>query len=118
MAANEVAWFDLFPCRRDGAALVDRVLTTRMEVTPTRRCRWIGDLTLEHYPPTSLLVSPRAEPRVGLRYRRQQCRGVRVLGRRKQRVGLGHLDHLPDVHHRDAVADVLDHAQVVRDEQV
>ena len=36
----------------------------------------------------------------------------------EQLLGVGDLDQLADVHHRDAVADVLDDAQVVGDEQV
>ena len=41
-----------------------------------------------------------------------------MLRRAEERVGLRQLDDLPDVHHGHAVADVLDDAQVVRDEQV
>ena len=36
----------------------------------------------------------------------------------EERVSLGELDHLPDVHDRDTVADVTDHAEVVRHEQI
>jgi hypothetical protein len=41
-----------------------------------------------------------------------------VLRPCEERVALGELDHLPDVHDRDAVADVLHHAHVVRNEQI
>ena len=56
--------------------------------------------------------------RVGDRHRRQQRLRVGV-----QRVGeefglVGDLDDAPEIHHRDAVADVLDDREVVRDEQI
>ena len=56
MAANEMAWFDFFPRWCDCPALVDGVLAARVEVTPTRRCRWISYLALEDDEP---FVEPR-----------------------------------------------------------
>ena len=44
--------------------------------------------------------------------------GVGVLGRLEQLAAVGQLGHLAQVHDRDPVADVLDHAHVVGDEQV
>jgi len=41
-----------------------------------------------------------------------------MLRMREQRALVGQLDDLAQVHHGDAVADVLDHGEVVRDEQV
>lgn len=32
--------------------------------------------------------------------------------------GLGQLDDFPRIHHRDAVADVADDAEIVRDEEI
>lgn len=49
------------------------------------------------------------------------AKSARVLGmprRRGEHVGAARFHHLPEVHHEDAVAHVLDHAQVVRDEHV
>src|SRR5215469_11001180 len=58
------------------------------------------------------------DPRVGDWHRRQQGLGIRM-----QRVGeegrfVGVLDDLTKVHHRDAVADMLDDREIVRDEQI
>ena len=41
-----------------------------------------------------------------------------MLRRGEERRGRSHLDDLPQIHHRDAAADVLDQPQIVRDEQV
>ena len=58
--------------------------------------------------------------RVGIRHRnrRQQRPRVRMLRRREERRGRPHLDDLSQIHHGDAVADVLDQPQIVRDEQI
>ena len=53
---------------------------------------------------------------VGDRDRGQQRVGVGVRRLGVERVGPAHLAQLPEVHHRDAVADVLHHGQVVGDE--
>ena len=39
-----------------------------------------------------------------------------MLGRLEQRVGRRALDDLARIHHRDLVADLGDHAEIVRDE--
>ena len=49
---------------------------------------------------------------------RQQRVRVRVTRRAVQVLDLGHLDDLAEVHHRDAVADVLHDREVVGDEEV
>ena len=41
-----------------------------------------------------------------------------MLRRRVQRPGVGQLDDAAEVHHRDAIADVLHDLEIVRDEQV
>ena len=41
-----------------------------------------------------------------------------MLRLREERARVGELDDLAEIHHRDAVADVLDHREVVGDEQV
>ena len=56
--------------------------------------------------------------RVGYWYGGHQRDRVRVPGVRVQLVAVGHLHDLAEVHHRDAVADVAYHGEVVRDEQV
>ena len=57
---------------------------------------------------------------LGVRHRhgRHQGLGVRVHRRLVQRGAVGELDDLAEVHHRDAVRDVPDHGEVVRDDHV
>src|ERR1700741_4741090 len=52
------------------------------------------------------------------RHRRQQRLGIRVLRACEQRVLIGELDDLAEIHHRDAVADVLDDGEIVRDKKI
>ena len=54
----------------------------------------------------------------GVRYwhRGQECRRVRHERLAIQRVRGGQLDDLPEVHHRDAIGDVLDNGEIVGDE--
>ena len=56
--------------------------------------------------------------RVRHRHREQQRLGVRMQRRGEQRLLVGVFDDAAEIHHRDAVADVLDHREIVRDEQV
>ena len=49
---------------------------------------------------------------------REQRLGVRMLRIAEQLIGGGDLHDLAQVHHRDTIANVFDHGQVVRDEQV
>ncbi len=111
VAADEVVRRDLFLLRRLLAADRLRVVAARVEVAAGRRVGRVGDVALQH-------DAVGAQPRIGLGHRRQQRLGVRVPGRREQLLGGRHLHDPADVHHRDAVADVLDHRQVVRDEEV
>ena len=55
---------------------------------------------------------------VGDRHGRQQRFGVWVLWRLEQRRPRGDLDDLAEIHDGNAVADVLDHAKIMRDEKV
>ena len=55
---------------------------------------------------------------IGHRYRRQQRFGVRMLRMGEQRAARRELDDAAEIHHRDAVADVLDDREVVRDEEI
>jgi hypothetical protein len=48
----------------------------------------------------------------------QERAGVGMLGRGEQGGGVAHLHQLAQVHDPDPVADVPDHRQVVRDEEV
>src|SRR5258708_3883421 len=107
MAANEVTWFDLFPGGRDGLAQVDRILAARVEVTPTGWRSRVGDFALQDDSLAGLpggpsdcairrwnaacadwAVGSAARARIGLRYRRQERGGIRMLRRSKQRFRL------------------------------
>ena len=56
--------------------------------------------------------------RVGDRDRRHERLRVRVARVAEELLAVGQLDDAAQVHHRDAIADVLDHAHVVGDEEV
>src|SRR5581483_5518738 len=56
--------------------------------------------------------------RFGDGYRRQQRAAIGVTGRSEQRLGVGGLDDGAEVHNGDAVGDVLDHSEIMRDENV
>ncbi len=64
--------------------------------------------------PAALALGDRIRHRDG----GQEGAGVRMARRRVHLVRRPDLDDLAEVHHRDPVADVLDHRQVVGDEQV
>jgi hypothetical protein len=48
----------------------------------------------------------------------QQQLGVGMQGRREQRCFVRVLDDPSEIHHGDAVADMLDHSQIVRNEEI
>ena len=56
--------------------------------------------------------------RIGHRHRQQQRLGVGMQRLREQRALVGVFDDAAEIHHRDAVADVLDHREIVGDEQI
>ena len=87
------------------------IAAARMEVAPGRRVGRAGHIAGQSN-------RPRALTRVGLGDGRQQRFGIRVLRIIVQLLGLGHLDQIADVHHRHPVGDMLDHAQIVGDEQI
>ena len=60
----------------------------------------------------------RAPRRIGDRHGGQQLARVRVLRIVEDRGARADLDDLAEIHHRDAVADALDHGHVVRDEEI
>ena len=85
----------------------------RVEPTPRRRVDRGRNVPFQDDPALRL-----GELRVGHRHRGHQRARVGVAWLGVEGVPLGGLDDLAQVHHRDAVRDVLDHGQVVRDEQV
>ncbi len=87
--------------------------TPRMEPARRRGVDGIRDVALEH--------DARALPaalRIRDRHRRQQRAGVRVLRLRVELVARRDLHRVAEVHDHDAVRDVADDVQVVRDEDV
>src|SRR5687767_9561802 len=111
MARREVPWRDFLHGRDLDAAAIDGYWATRMEAAAGRRIDRARHVAREDDP------LARAA-RVGHRDRREQRDRVGVLRVREEGLGLGELDDPAEVHHRDAVADVLDHREVVRDEEV
>ena len=80
-------------------------------MTTRRSIGGVGDFALEDDP-----VGAQARIRFG--DRGQQRLGIRMQRSREQRFGRRGLHDPADIHHRDPFADVLDDAQVVRDEQI
>ena len=111
MTAHEVVGGDLFLYRRLLPADGLRVLAPGMDMASRRSIGGVGDFTLEDDPPG-------AQARIRFGHRGQEGLGVGMLRGCEQLFGRRHLHDLADVHHRDAVADVLDDAEVVSDEQI
>ena len=84
-----------------------------MEHAAGGRVQRAGHLALER-----LVRALRLDPRVRDRHRREQRPGVGVQRIVEELVRFGQLDHLAQVHHRDPVAEVVDDAQIVGDEEV
>ena len=101
---------DLLGLRLHFAAHLGRMGTARMEPAAAGRGGSGGQFPLD----VSLFG---LNSRSGLRDRCQQCPGVGVGGPPVDLLGGTDLAHLAEVHHHDPVAHVLDHGQVMRDEQ-
>src|ERR1700759_1512807 len=84
---------------------------TRVKGTTARRRERTWDVTVQQHPNASLL-------RVDLGHGRAQRLGVGVKRMRPQALAGHQLDDAAQIHDRNLMADVLDHFQVVRDEQV
>jgi hypothetical protein len=76
------------------------------------RCHRARHVAREHDPLAALGIG------IGDRHRSEQRLGVRMQRAAEQRGPVGQLDDAAEVHHRDAVADVLNHREVMGDEQV
>src|ERR1700674_4816614 len=111
MTAHEVVGGDLFLYRgllpADGLS----ILAPGMEMTTRRGIGRVGYFALEDDP-----FGAKARIRFG--DRRQEGLGIWMLWRREQFFGGRGLDDPADVHYRDPLADVLDDAEVVRDEEI
>src|SRR5262249_7851139 len=93
-----------------GAALL-RVRAARPKATTGRRIVRARYIALEDAPPP-------ARRRLRNRYRRQERLRIGVSRIGKQRALVGVFHDPPEVHHRNAVGDVLHHREVVCDEDV
>src|SRR5438552_12539639 len=111
MTAHEVVGRDLFQYRGFLPANGLRILAPGMEMTTRRGIRRVGYFALENDP-----IGAKARIRYG--DRRQEGLGIGVLRRREQLFGGRGLHDPADIHHRDTLADVLDDAQVVSDEEI
>ena len=83
------------------------------KMQPTTGCVRSGSSPLSRIPTPLALAY-----RVGDRHGGEEGDRVRVLRGREDLVRVGDLDELAAVHHGDAVADVADRREVVRDEEV
>ena len=97
--------------RHFAAAAVDHVGAAGVEAAARRRIERARDLSLQHNPAALC-------PRFRHRDRGQQRAAVGMARFREQRVRRRRLDDLAEIHHGDAVGDVLDHGEIVRDEDV
>ena len=59
-----------------------------------------------------------AEAGLGRQHRGEQRLGVGMLGRAEQRLGRRALDEAAEIHHRHFARDMLDHGEVVADEEI
>src|SRR6266511_838571 len=110
-ARDEVVTLDLLEAGHRLPAAVDRAGAPRREAAPRRDVDRAWNLAAERH----LAV---LRPRRRLRHRGEQRLRVGM-----ERVGVEHLlrgelHEVAEVHHRDAIGDVVHDAQVVRDEQV
>ena len=111
MTAHEVVRGDLFLDRGLLPANGLRIFASRMKVTTRRGIGRVGHFALEDD-----AVGAKARIRYG--DRRQEGLGIGMLRRREQFLGGRGLHDPADVHHRDPLADVLDDAQVVSNEEI
>ena len=92
-------------------AAILRVFAARMEIAAAGRVGGIGDLATED----NLIFF---EAGIGLGHSRQERLGIRMLGVKIERFGIGEFNDFADIHDGDAVGDVLNDAEVVRDEEI
>ena len=106
-----MAGADLAQCRDLALAARLGIGTARMEGAARRRVDRARNIALQQ-------VFLALDPRIGDRDRSQQGFGIRMQRAREQGLLVCILDDLTEIHHRDAVTDVLDHGEIVRDEEV
>ena len=110
MTGYQVTRLTLFQRWRRFQADLRHILATGVEPAAHRRVRRARPFTLKQHRLHYLTG-------IGLRDRRHQRLSIGMLGRIIERLGRCHLNDLPQIHHRDPVADVGNGGQVVGDEQ-
>src|ERR1043166_5271391 len=114
VARGPVLFPELVERRRvDVAVALDEARAARMEPA---RARWVD--RVRHVALEDDLLASAALLGVGDRHSREQRAGVGMLRSEVELVAIGELDAVAEVHHHDAVGDVADDVQVVRDEDV
>src|SRR5215469_18343990 len=94
----------------DAAAWLD-IGTARVEAAARRRMDRARNIAFEDDPlALRFRVGPRHGGKQRFRIRMERCREERVLWRE--------LDDLAEIHDSDAVADVLDHCEIMGDEEI
>ena len=111
MTTHKMIRRNLFQHRRLLPAHGLRILAPRMEMTTRRRIGRVCYFALKDD-----AVGAKARIRFG--DRRQEGFGIGMLRKREQLFGRRGLHDSADVHYSDPVADVLDDAQVVSDEEI
>ena len=113
MAGDVMTGRHLPQLRRFGPTAVEHVRTARVEAAAGRRLD-----RARHVARKDDARAPDRRVGVGHRHGRQQRFGVGMLRIGKQRAARRELDDAAEIHHRDAMADVLDDREVVRDEEI
>jgi len=100
--------------RRRRAADLTHVRATGMKCATIWDVGRVGHIALQH----NALSPPARTIRLDDRNRREQSLGVRMFGPAEDRFGVAQLHDLADVHNSNPVAAVLNHGQVVGDEEI
>src|SRR5947209_5434649 len=110
MTCRPPAGRDLLERGAFGAAAGQRERAARVEVAARRRIEWRGDLALDRLEAALTALE--------LRHVGEQRLRVGMVRRAKQLRGRGDLDDAAEMHDHGAVRDMLDHAEVVADEEI
>ena len=110
-ARGKMARHDLSQFRLDRRTFGYRYRAARSETAAGWRIYRCRNIALE-YDPLTLL------PWIWDRYRRQQCLRVRMQRRFVQTLSFANLDDLTQIHHSNAVRDMFDDRQSVRNKQI
>ncbi len=82
-----------------------------MEGAARRAVGGIGDLALDRH-------ATQADRGIGLRHRGQQGLDIGHARAVQDFLGLAQLDDAAEIHHRDPVAEMLHHAEIMGDEEI